>query len=557
MVKKHGGVRYGLDIDEDTGEQHMIVADKRIPLNEEPQRIVHRPVPIRPANAPAREQVRQEQQERRQRELAKRREEANRRPEQAIRQDEPQFNPYVPMSKEPTQKFSFEEDMPPKPPTYKTDSQMALKVSNINYKYAFDMTPEEFNVIMTFFRNDVEQPILDELFGVRGKNLRINLTRDYEKVSAAFSKLYQKYMPRTSVSSKSKVPNKFFKSTDRVFASSHTFEELTKSIQFREETKKCTDVHKVFTYVADGDLFFKILVEATNYKLIGKYNIANEYVVPEKLQRQIEHDYMKMLNDFLSKSDMPGFKNKINRAKMIIHAVLYDDIYLLEGGTPVEGKEGIAILADPIYGKITIPKLGGNIYDILNLFIKFLNLLPSEVQTTYAEYYMQEFIQGYGNSIDDFQLNRQDGWIASCAPGNFQKTLIGFMVLDSFVDTPVKTAEEIREELEHVDKSVLIDNLKMIINTVYQTLYQLPTSRMTIESLKQAVIENLKRNDNQYLIKYVDEMSEYMKELVQEYENDNPIGGRRRTRKHRKRFNPSKTKKYRKPSKPRSRKHLK
>jgi hypothetical protein len=510
-------VRYGVETDEETGQEYMIAAERRIPLNNDPpQRILHRPVAIRPPNAPMPEPIRQP------------------RPE-PIRQPRPEPEPIV------TEEI-------PRPTVLPTDSPFIVKISKINYKDAFGLTLSEYNEILAFFRNEVEPPLLDELFGARGKNLRTNIARDYDRFSNAFSKLYKKYIPsRTTSQSEYKVPTKYYKSTDKVFKSQHTFEELTKSIQFKQVDPTCNDIHKFFTFITDINLFFKILVEATGYKLVGKTNSAGDYIIPEKIQRQIEHEYMKTLNDFLSKSNIPGYKNKLNRIKMIIHTVLYEDVYLLERGTPMVIGEGITLLANPIYGKASIPNLGGNVYDIINLFMTFLNMLPSEIQTTYAEYYIQEFIQGYNNKIDNFKLDKAHGWIASCAPGNFQKTLIAFSLLDSFIETPKKSDEEMKKELKSVDKTVLIDNLRFVVNRVYQELYQDASKRMTVESFKESVIENLKKNDNEHLLNLVDEMfeTEEVKEMVHQYELDME-GGRKRTRKYRTHYNGAKTKKFKK-----------
>jgi hypothetical protein len=451
-------VRYGIATDEETGEEYMIAADKKIPLNKEPIEEI------------------------------------------------------------------------PKPIVLPSDTPFVVKISKINYKDAFGITLTEYNEIMAFFRNDVEPPLLDELFGIRGRNLRINVGRDYDRLSNAFSKLYNKYVPssRTPIQS---IPTKYYKSTDKVFKSQHTFEELTKSIQFKKIDPTCSGIHQIYNFINDVNLFFKILIEATDYKLVGKTNAAGEYVIPDKMQRQIEHEYMKTLNNFLSKSNIPGYKNKLNRIKMIIHTVLYEDVYLLENGTPTVIGEGITLLANSVYGKASIPNLGGNVYDIINLFMTFLNMLPAEIQTTYAEYYIQEFIQGYTNKIDNFKLDKPYGWIASCAPGNFQKTLIAFTLLDAFIDTPKKSNEEMKKELKNVDKTILIDNLRFVVNRVYQILYQDASKRMTLESLKKAVVEHLKKNNNEHLIDLVDEMfeTEEVKEMVHQYELD-MAGGRKRSR---------------------------
>jgi hypothetical protein len=70
-------------------------------------------------------------------------------------------------------------------------------------------------------------------------------------------------------------------------------------------------------------------------------------------------------------------------------------------------------------------------YDTANpqyiyLLVMFLGSLPSQVQAAWAQNYIKEFIEGYGQSIETFDRTiRSDmGFIASCLNGNLEKLLL-------------------------------------------------------------------------------------------------------------------------------------
>jgi surface protein len=57
--------------------------------------------------------------------------------------------------------------------------------------------------------------------------------------------------------------------------------------------------------------------------------------------------------------------------------------------------------------------------------VKFIELLPQQIQVAWAKFYIKEFIEGYGQKLETFDpIKKSQGCIASCINGNFEKLLL-------------------------------------------------------------------------------------------------------------------------------------
>ena len=96
--------------------------------------------------------------------------------------------------------------------------------------------------------------------------------------------------------------------------------------------------------------------------------------------------------------------------------------------------------------------LGGT-PDNLLIIIEFLKMLPLQVQVAWAQNYIKEFITGYGQTLEDFdpQQEQGSGFIASCINGNFEKMLMAIRTaIVQFAHTerpPAYTDEERNQDI--------------------------------------------------------------------------------------------------------------
>jgi uncharacterized protein YjbI with pentapeptide repeats len=127
---------------------------------------------------------------------------------------------------------------------------------------------------------------------------------------------------------------------------------------------------------------------------------------------QIHERFAKLLYKLLSIDNSYGnddawtnvFKNIETRKVIINHAVFH-----LEEG----------ISKHPFFERFP---------DKLLTLILFIEKLPLQIQVLWVQNYINEFITGYGKTIEDFnpQIRGDMGFIASCINGNFEKILLSF-----------------------------------------------------------------------------------------------------------------------------------
>jgi uncharacterized protein YjbI with pentapeptide repeats len=96
--------------------------------------------------------------------------------------------------------------------------------------------------------------------------------------------------------------------------------------------------------------------------------------------------------------------------------------------------------------------------DIL-LLIMFLESLPYQVQVAWAQNYIKEFIEGYGQSLETFDRTiRSDmGFIASCLNGNLEKFLLSIRTaIIQFY--PLELEEETEEDKQNLLKIAVTES---------------------------------------------------------------------------------------------------
>ena len=103
-------------------------------------------------------------------------------------------------------------------------------------------------------------------------------------------------------------------------------------------------------------------------------------------------------------------------------------------------------------------------YDTPNIFpedllvlIMFIKKLPKQIQVVWAQNYIKEFIEGYGQNLETFDPKARSsmGFIASCLNGNLEKLLLSIKtgIVQFYPDQPpsqaaVQTAAELAAEQE-------------------------------------------------------------------------------------------------------------
>ena len=94
--------------------------------------------------------------------------------------------------------------------------------------------------------------------------------------------------------------------------------------------------------------------------------------------------------------------------------------------------------------------------DQLIIIVMFIKTLPLQVQVSWAQHYMQEFIEGYGQKIAEFNPTRRMpmGFIATCFNGNFEKVLLSlssaithFYIPEIEIESEEKKYKTLKNEL--------------------------------------------------------------------------------------------------------------
>ena len=85
--------------------------------------------------------------------------------------------------------------------------------------------------------------------------------------------------------------------------------------------------------------------------------------------------------------------------------------------------------------------------------VKFIELLPQQIQVAWAKFYIKEFIEGYGQELETFDptiTNR--GFAASCTNGNFEKMLLSISTAITQFYPPGWGLEPVTDENEETEK---------------------------------------------------------------------------------------------------------
>ena len=180
-----------------------------------------------------------------------------------------------------------------------------------------------------------------------------------------------------------------------------------------ETVPECMAVHEISRKLDINKIFEKFLDTVGRKKLDREYQdiTKNARDDIEKLQFSAKYLYNFILTilayhtaDETEDSWTHIYDDKEKRKQLVKHAVF-------------NSEEGI--MYHPRFDNTSHPQ------DIL-LLIMFLESLPYQVQAAWAQNYIKEFIEGYGQSIETFDRTiRSDmGFIASCLNGNLEKFLL-------------------------------------------------------------------------------------------------------------------------------------
>jgi hypothetical protein len=132
--------------------------------------------------------------------------------------------------------------------------------------------------------------------------------------------------------------------------------------------------------------------------------------------------------------------------------------------------------------------------DIL-LLIMFIESLPPQIQVAWAQNYIKEFIEGYGQQLETFDRTKRSdmGFIASCLNGNLEKMLLSIRTaIVQFY--PLELAEETEEEtLENLKSAVTGSEFQRYFATVEDI------NGPTLEGYKNYIQTNPEFNNNEKL----------------------------------------------------------
>ena len=92
--------------------------------------------------------------------------------------------------------------------------------------------------------------------------------------------------------------------------------------------------------------------------------------------------------------------------------------------------------------------------DYLIVITIFLSTFPHQIQAAWAQYYIKEFIEGYGQEVETFDptVVSPEGFIASCINGNIEKMLLSIRTAITQFYPPGWGLEPVTEENEETEK---------------------------------------------------------------------------------------------------------
>lgn len=204
-----------------------------------------------------------------------------------------------------------------------------------------------------------------------------------------------------------------------------------------ESGPACMAVHDL---KFDLNRAFKIFYEITGIEREAEFSVAT---AEESLQSYAT-DFYKFLIILLGKhntnenvGDTQVFDNLARRKQMVKHAVFhYEEGLLIYFGFDTNHVNSVS-------------GIRGNPRDLL-VIMKFVELLPEQVQVDWAQHYMNEYITGYEQELATFDPKKRSelGFIASCINGNMEKIMltISAAIRDFYLTEERKRPSDVTEE---------------------------------------------------------------------------------------------------------------
>ena len=162
---------------------------------------------------------------------------------------------------------------------------------------------------------------------------------------------------------------------------------------------------KTFKDSVDGEVFSQELDRLTRRGLISEQDQLEKFAI--MLYNLLFYLLSKHNDDETSDSWTDIYDDIEKRKKFISHAVF-------------NSEEGIMY-----HPRFDYRDQNGFSEDIL-LLIMFIESLPPQIQVAWAQNYIKEFIEGYGQQLETFDRKKRSGmgFIASCLNGNLEKMLL-------------------------------------------------------------------------------------------------------------------------------------
>jgi uncharacterized protein YjbI with pentapeptide repeats len=167
--------------------------------------------------------------------------------------------------------------------------------------------------------------------------------------------------------------------------------------------------------------------------------------------------------------------------------------------------------------------------DIL-LLIMFIDSLPLQIQVAWAQNYIKEFIEGYGQQLETFDRTKRSemGFIASCLNGNLEKFLLSIRpAIIQFY--PLELEEETEEQK--------LQNLKnAVTGSVFQKYFETvdDISGSTLEGYKNYIQTNPEFNNKEELRQKYIELLQDMSIIDKITETISIMSGGRKNKNHNK-----------------------
>lgn len=210
-----------------------------------------------------------------------------------------------------------------------------------------------------------------------------------------------------------------------------------------ESGPACMAVHDL---KFDLNRAFKIFYEITGIEREAEFALAT----PQASLQSYATDFYKFLIILLGKhntnenvGDTQVFDNLARRKQMVKHAVFhYEEGLIIYPGFDISDVNSVS-------------GIRGNPRDLL-VIMKFVELLPEQVQVDWAQHYMNEYITGYEQELATFDPKKRSelGFIASCINGNMEKIMltISAAIRDFYRSHERKRPSDVTEEESNAEK---------------------------------------------------------------------------------------------------------